>query len=252
MKTYVKVLIGIGAWLMIGIIMVPPFVSGCSSRKDVINRQVVEEGILKSDDLVAVIEYRQTVQGYHVEVELLDCHFNDDYLVMATALINFRKDDGSGFTVFNDCYGDKSLTSTFLLEHKGEHFFIDYVSADDPYLASGSPFYFADMNFDGSKELVVVKWHGGPQFAHLYDVYTVEDYYADRITSPPFNHIEQYITSFIPDKKQIINEFSNIWDLERFTFERVDNMIESRFLPSESGFVLKSAEKKEFQPEERK
>ena len=88
MKTYVKVLIGIGAWLMIGIIMVPPFVSGCSSRKDVINRQVVEEGILKSDDLVAVIEYRQTVQGYHVEVELLDCHFNDDYLVMATALIN--------------------------------------------------------------------------------------------------------------------------------------------------------------------
>ncbi|MDD7551883.1 MAG: hypothetical protein SPK08_00905, partial [Candidatus Cryptobacteroides sp.] len=92
----------------------------------------------------------------------------------------------------------------------------------------------------------------GPQFAHLYDVYTVEDYYADRITSPPFNHIEQYVTSFIPDKKQIINEFSNIWDLERFTFERVDNMIESRFLPSESGFVLKSAEKKEFQPEERK
>ena len=147
---------------------------------------------------------------------------------MATALINFRKDDGSGFTVFNDCYGDKSLTSTFLLEHKGEHFFIDYVSADDPYLASGSPFYFADMNFDGSKELVVVKWHGGPQFAHLYDVYTVEDYYADRITSPPFNHIEQYVTSFIPDKKQIINEFSNIWDLERFTLERVDNMIESR------------------------
>lgn len=92
----------------------------------------------------------------------------------------------------------------------------------------------------------------GPHFAHLYDVYTVEDYYADRITSPPFNHIEQYVTSFIPDKKQIINEFSNIWDLERFTFERVDNMIESRFLPSESGFVLKSAEKKEFQPEERK
>lgn len=54
MKTYVKVLIGVGSWLVIGLISLPPIISGCSSRKDKIVERAVDEGILKSDDLVAI------------------------------------------------------------------------------------------------------------------------------------------------------------------------------------------------------
>lgn len=54
MKTYVKVLIGVGAWLVTGLIALPPIISGCSSRKDKIVERAVDEGILKSDDLVAI------------------------------------------------------------------------------------------------------------------------------------------------------------------------------------------------------
>lgn len=54
MKTYVKVLIGVSAWLVIGLIALPPIISGCSSRKDKFVERAVDEGILKSDDLVAI------------------------------------------------------------------------------------------------------------------------------------------------------------------------------------------------------
>ena len=54
MSTYVKVIVGLCAWLLIGVIVVPPIVSGCSSSKNKKAVQEVGEGILKSDDLVAV------------------------------------------------------------------------------------------------------------------------------------------------------------------------------------------------------
>lgn len=54
MKTYVKILIGVGAWLVIGLIALPPIIMGCSSRKDKIVERAIDEGVLKSDDLVAI------------------------------------------------------------------------------------------------------------------------------------------------------------------------------------------------------
>lgn len=54
MKTYVKVLIGVGAWAVIGVIALPPIITGCSSRKDKVVEKAQDEGILKGDDLVAI------------------------------------------------------------------------------------------------------------------------------------------------------------------------------------------------------
>lgn len=54
MKTYAKVLIGVGAWMVIGVIALPPIITGCSSRKDKVVEKAQDEGILKGDDLVAI------------------------------------------------------------------------------------------------------------------------------------------------------------------------------------------------------
>lgn len=191
-----------------------------------------------------VIEYRQRVNGYQVEAELID--INTDWpMAMSSALLHFSKDDGKCFTVFVDWFGDPSITAEVLLAHKGMRYVTDYEPADDPYLASNSPFYFADMDFDGRDELVIVEWLCGRGLANMYDVYAVEDYYADRITSPPFDYIEKNTTTFIPEKKQIVNFFANIWESERYVYERVGNLNEGYFYSYGSGFVLKSLEKSE-------
>ena len=46
-------------------------------------------------------------------------------------------------------------------------------------------------------------------------------------------------------KKQIVNFFANIWESERYVYERVDNLNEGYFYSYGSGFVLKSLEKSE-------
>ena len=54
MKTYLKVIIGASAWAVIGLIALPPIVTGCSSSKDKVEDRVIDEGLLRNDDLVAV------------------------------------------------------------------------------------------------------------------------------------------------------------------------------------------------------
>jgi len=54
MKTYAKILIGVGAWMVIGVIALPPIITGCSSRKDKVVEKAQDDGILKGDDLVAI------------------------------------------------------------------------------------------------------------------------------------------------------------------------------------------------------
>ena len=54
MKTIFKIGIAVAAWGTIGLVAIPPIVSSCSSEKDRIEDRVIDEGLLRNDDLVAV------------------------------------------------------------------------------------------------------------------------------------------------------------------------------------------------------
>lgn len=54
MKTIFKIGIAVAAWGTIGLIVIPPIVSSCSSEKDKIEERAIDEGLLRNDDLVAV------------------------------------------------------------------------------------------------------------------------------------------------------------------------------------------------------
>lgn len=54
MKTIFKIGIAVAAWGTIGLVAIPPIVSSCSSEKDKIEDRVIDEGLLRNDDLVAV------------------------------------------------------------------------------------------------------------------------------------------------------------------------------------------------------
>ena len=54
MKTIYKICIAVAAWGTICLIAIPPIVTSCSSDKDKIEDRVIDEGLLRNDDLVAV------------------------------------------------------------------------------------------------------------------------------------------------------------------------------------------------------
>ena len=54
MKTIYKISIAVAAWGVIGLVAIPPIVSSCSAEKDKVEDRVIDEGLLRNDDLVAV------------------------------------------------------------------------------------------------------------------------------------------------------------------------------------------------------
>ena len=54
MKTIYKICIAVAAWGAIGLIVIPPIISSCSSDKDKIEDRVIDNGLLRNDDLVAL------------------------------------------------------------------------------------------------------------------------------------------------------------------------------------------------------
>lgn len=210
----------------------------------------VVSAFVPQDSSRTYIHYRQYINGYKVEVEWLKGDYIDEHLVFGDVLIHFIKEDGKGFTVHNPIYWDERLNAKEVRTKTGATFEIDYTLKNDKYLATNTPFYFEDMDFDGKDELVVVEWKGGRQSAHVYVVYDINDYYADKITSPPFDHIEQNITKFFPEKKQIVNSYVTLFRGEYLTYERVKVNASSSFTVDKEGFVLNSVVKKDFEGNE--
>lgn len=58
MKTYVKIIIGVIAWAIIAIVVIPPVATSCSSKKEPseenLGEKIIEEGLLRNDSLIVV------------------------------------------------------------------------------------------------------------------------------------------------------------------------------------------------------
>lgn len=208
---------------------------GCTTNKSnnkVLDQNRVEQNIINNLDLnqttdtiaqpALLIKYKSSVNGYNVVVEWLGAEIIDEYLAFGDVLIHFKKNDGTGFTVHNNAYWDEGLKVSDIEPMSNKTIELKYIPKDDTYLATRSPFYFADMDFDGQDELVVVGWKGGRHYAHIYDVYDISDYYADKKTTPPFDTIESRITTFDPKKKQIIHSYVNLFRSEEYVYQKVN------------------------------
>lgn len=208
---------------------------GCTTNKSnnkVLDQNRVEQNIINNLDLnqttdtiaqpALLIKYKSPVNGYNVVVEWLGAEIIDEYLAFGDVLIHFKKNDGTGFTVHNIAYWDEGLKVSDIEPMCNKTIELEYIPKDDMYLATRSPFYFADMDFDGQDELVVVGWKGGRQYAHTYDVYDISDFRAHKKTTPPFDTIESRITTFDPKKKQIIHSYVNLFRSEEYVYQKVN------------------------------
>ena len=190
--------------------------------------------------------YKRPVNGYNVSVEWLGAEIIDDDLAFGKVLIHFKKNDGTGFTVYHSGYWDEGLKVSDIKSKGNKTIELEYIPKDDMYLATRSPFYFADMDFDGQDELVVVGWKGGRQYAHTYDVYDISDYYADKKTTPPFDNVELDITTLDPKKKQIIHSYVNLFRSEEYVYQKVKRPSPESDISPDEIFILQEVIKTEF------
>lgn len=201
------------------------------SNKNAPNQKSVQQDTISSitldhkTDTVSqsiTLIYNRPVNGYNVSVEWLGADIIDDDLAFGEVLIHFKKNDGTGFSVYHFGYWDEGLRVSDIKTKSNKIIELEYIPKDDMYLATRSPFYFADMDFDGQNELVVVGWKGGRQYAHTYAVYDITDCHASHKKTPPFDSIESGITQFDPKKRQIIHSYVNLFRSEVYFYQKVN------------------------------
>ena len=226
------------------------------SNKKALDQKGVQQDIINNIDSTqttdtiskpeVLIKYKSPVNGYNVVVEWLGADIIDEYLAFGDVLIHFKKNDGTGFTVHNIAYWDEGLNVSDIETKTSKTIELEYIPKNDKYLATRSPFYFADMDFDDQDELVVVGWKGGRQYAHIYDVYEISDTSAHQKTTPPFDTIELGISKFDPKKKQIIHSYVNLFRSEEYVYQKVKRPSPESDISSDEIFILQEVIKTEF------
>ena len=226
------------------------------SNNKVLDQNRVEQNIINNIDInqttdtiaqpALFINYKSPVNGYNVVVEWLGAEIIDESLAFGDVLIHFKKNDGTGFIVHNNAYWDEGLSVSDIETKASKTIELEYISKDDMYLATRSPFYFADMDFDEQDELVIVGWKGGRQYAHLYDVYEISDSSAHKKTTPPFDTIELGISKFDPKKKQIIHSYVNLFRSEENVYQKAKTPSPESDISPDEIFILQEVIKTEF------
>ncbi|MDE5710199.1 MAG: hypothetical protein K2I27_03470 [Bacteroides sp.] len=153
------------------------------------------------------IKYKQPINGYTVKVMCMPYEFYDkerDTEIWGSALLCFEK-EYSKFYVYNESFSDSILYYVNKEPVKdGLVLNIDYLPKQkNEYLSENSPFFFQDLDFDGTEELVINNWRRSIRNCNTYDVYRIDIGGAELITTPPFYKISNYMTEFDSIKKTI-------------------------------------------------
>lgn len=153
------------------------------------------------------IKYKQPINGYTVRVMCMPYEFYDkerDTEIWGCALLCFEKEH-SKFYVYNESFSDSILYYVNKEPVKdGLVLNIDYLpKQENEYLSENSPFFFQDLDFDGTEELVINNWRQAIRYCNTYDVYRIDIFGAELITTPPFYKISNYMTEFDSIKKTI-------------------------------------------------
>lgn len=159
-------------------------------------------------DSVFYIQFKQPINGYTVKVMCFRYSAYDkerDNEIWGNALLCFEKDDYHRFYIYNESFSDSILY--YINEEPikdGLVLDLDYLpKQENEYLSQNSPFFFQDLDFDGTEELVINNWRQSIRHCNTYDVYKIDGTSAELITTPPFYKISNYMTEFDSINKTI-------------------------------------------------
>ena len=144
------------------------------------------------------IKYKQPINGYTVKVMWLQDG------EVGNALFCLEK-QGVQYYYFAEKWTDKILYDKGNTYPNNTVIELDYTAKleSEEYLSDDSPFFFQDLDFDGTEELVINNWRQSIRYCNTYDVYRIDIGGAELITTPPFYKISNYMTEFDSIKKTI-------------------------------------------------
>lgn len=140
------------------------------------------------------IKYKQPINGYAVKVmvESLD--------EPSRAILEFSKYGKVAFTLENRYFYESALEGDRKKMLKKGVYYVDYkIRKNERFsgdLDKGVPFFFQDVNFDDTKELVFSLWGQGQRHTSMYKVYSVKDDVEDALyqitNNEPFNKLDDF------------------------------------------------------------
>ncbi len=138
------------------------------------------------------IKYNQKVNGYTVKAMWLP--YTNDSMTVETGIstILHFSNDSNEFSINLEA---KTIIDTACYNYEnlkdGDVLYWDYTPNDtNAILPHYTPFSFADVDFDGEEELVILNYQNGTYCYNTYKIYKVHQYYAEEMTEPPFKDIE--------------------------------------------------------------
>ena len=150
------------------------------------------------------IEYRQPVNGYQVKAEV---NLEDDVL---GANLTFLK-DGKSFSLHTTSFGDTLYNKgqwgllgeneKLIRKYRNQTIQADYHEhrANGEVMASCTPFFFRDLDFDGIEELVIVHYSMAVRFHSGYDVYRIVEGKPVLIDYPPYKTNDDFGMTDYPE-----------------------------------------------------
>jgi len=163
------------------------------------------------------IKYKKPINGYNVDAIWqpvgIAGMLTDDFV--GPALLRFNNGKEEFILLHESFFPAKSFTSKLrdgTLSTYESFFLIDYENGDH-FNYDSPPFFFADVNFDGKKDLILTLRNSGPKWINLYRVYLFDtkpsyhtydvDVLYRKTERSPFIDFDDH-TQFDYKKKEII------------------------------------------------
>ena len=153
---------------------------------------------------------------YIVDVEWFPDNGLAPFLTGPANITFTLKESNKSFTLRTELYHSPDFQVDWEKINNGEVFemkysdFNNHSTVKEPLKAKvfiKTPFFFEDVNFDGTKELLITETRGGQRFTHEYKVYSIDEFGAlnspyNITNSMPYVEFDGF-TEFNPEDKTI-------------------------------------------------
>ena len=125
------------------------------------------------------IKYNKPIEGYQVKIEWTP-YESYEYCSVGLAIIHFENSSGSGFSIIDSAFKssvliNKEVKREIAYFKKDTVIYIEYpVKKNHELIRKDVPFFFADMDYDSKKELVMTIFGKGQRHNDIYRVFKLD------------------------------------------------------------------------------
>lgn len=187
-----------------------------AESSSILSKEYVKDTIIYNKDTLNII-YKNKIEGFSVSVNWVPREANCSS-VYGEADITFKHAAEKSFTLKHKFFsssicGFDSTNGSAILP-KQRLFNINYpINSENEFIRSDVPFYFADVNFDGKKELILVSPCEDQRFRDSLSVFALNDNFGLVDSTKQITHQEPYNlfdsqTKFFKKSKTLIVSIS--------------------------------------------